>query len=290
MRQPLGTPLLLTPSFTRGHLSSRSSQLAMGVSFDQTSLASSAHPGPLYSALAIRASFKRRAEFRNLNPDLTCSSYWRLIALTSATSILAIPMASLDISLKVSLGQVIPWVSWAETHRGYFRVSQYPRALMDPADVLSLELCRWVAICSAFVFFGFFGFSKVAKKNYRLLASTLAKLFGCTAFVEGAAASASGVDMSLRFAPGTFATRQTELRRGSYLFSDKLPVSTTIGECNIGLQPCSSVGQLTSPSPSGPHVGFVPRVPEPVLGLPSVGMPVPYTSKGIYRNRALDQV
>ena len=289
MHQPLGTPLLLTSSFSRGHLSSQLSRLATGVSFDQISFASSAHPGLLNSALAIRAFFRRRKELRDLDADFIHSNYWRLVALASFDYIFTIPMASWNISLGVSWGRLSPWVSWDDTHWGYSRVFQYPRILMNPVEVLSLEVTRWMPIFCAFAFFGFFGFADEAKKNYRLLASTLAKLLGHTVFAEGVTTSAPGVDMSLHFAPGTSATQQTESRRDSDSFSDKLSVSTTINESDPKFQPLSSVEQPTSFGSSSPRVYMAPQVPEPVFELP-LRRPVPDDTRPIRLGDALDQV
>ncbi|KAF9786731.1 hypothetical protein BJ322DRAFT_1051608 [Thelephora terrestris] len=78
-----------------------------------------------------------------------------------------------------------------------------------------LDSIRWAIVVSAFCFFGLFGFADEAKKNYRLLASTLAKSLGYTAFTERAATSGPGVDVSLHFSPRTFVTQQTESRGAS---------------------------------------------------------------------------
>ena len=290
MHQTLGTPPLLMFSLGRGHLSSQLSRLATGVGFHQFPLDSGAHPGLSHTALAIRTIVRKRKELRDLSVDSSSSNYWRLIAWASAASIFAIPMTCLGIFLNVSSTHVNPWVSWADTHRESPRVFQYPRILMDPMAAISLELCRWTSIYSAFAFFAFFGTAEAAKKRYRLLASTLAKLLGYTASAEGAATPAPDVYAPLRFAPRTFTAQQVESISGSSRFSDKLTVSTVINECDLELRPYNSTEQPTPSSSSGPHVDAVPRVPEPVLGLPLVGMAVPNIAKAIHRNGALDRV
>jgi pheromone a factor receptor len=98
-------------------------------------------------------------------PDLIHSNYWRLVALASVDYIFTIPSGQLGISLNASWGHVSPWVSWDDTHRGYSRVFQYPRILMDPVQVLLLELSRWIPTFCAFAFFGFFGFADEAKEE-----------------------------------------------------------------------------------------------------------------------------
>jgi hypothetical protein len=76
--------------------------------------------------------------------------------------------------------EVYPWVSWDDTHWGYSRVFQFPRVVLNkaPVAIVGLETTRWVAVLCVFVFFGFFGFADEAMKNYRLLASTVAKRLG----------------------------------------------------------------------------------------------------------------
>jgi len=145
---------------------------------------------------------KRRKQFRDLvtaNSNLTYSRYWRLVALASVDFCFTIPLASWGIIANSMWSQVHPWVSWADTHWGYARVFQFPRILIDqePVVLYSLETTRWAAVLCAFVFFGFFGFADEAKKNYRLLASTVTKRFGYTTFSETAAIS----DSYVLFAP-----------------------------------------------------------------------------------------
>jgi pheromone a factor receptor len=162
---------------------------------------------------------------------------------------------------------------------------------MLPVQRLALELDRWAIVISAFCFFGFFGFTDEARKNYRLLASTLAKSLGYTAFTERAATSdPPGVDVSLHFASHTFVTQQTESRGDSSSFSDRSSISAAVNECDVKLQPHSSVEELTSSNSPSLHIDIVPRVPEPVLELPLERMFVPDTTKAAHPNGALDQV
>ena len=148
---------------------------------------------------------KRRKQFRDLitaNSHLTYSRYWRLIALASVDFCGTIPFAMWAIIANATASEVYPWVSWADTHWGYSRVFQFPRVIMNETPVLValLETTRWAAVICALVFFAFFGFADEAKKNYRLLASTVTKRFGYTTFSETAAISDSYVySSSFRF-------------------------------------------------------------------------------------------
>jgi len=114
---------------------------------------------------------KRRKEFMDLiaaNTKLTYNRYWCLVALASIDFCLTIPIALWALIVNGAILEVYPWVSWADTHWGYSRVLQYPRSFVLPIIMYSLETSRWSAVLCAFVFFGFFGFSEEARRNYRL--------------------------------------------------------------------------------------------------------------------------
>lgn len=137
---------------------------------------------------------------------------------------------------------------------------------MNPTLVCSLELNRWIIVFTAFVFFGFFGFTGEARKNYRLLASTLAKLLGYTEFAEGAIAPSQPVDLSLHFVSRTVNTQHTETKRNPDLFSNELSVSVAMNEEDLKAQ---LYPVMEPPTLSGPPVDNAPRIPEPALKLRS---------------------
>jgi len=193
-------------------------------------------------------------------------------------------------------GGVNPWVSWADTHSGYSRVFQISRVVLDQdlVYVVGLEITRWAAVLCAFVFFGFFGFSDEAKKNYRLLAYTVTSRFGYSTSTESTAIFDSYADPSLHFAfehaltrslysiidPGTesksdttfpvFIIQKTESKRYSFdSYSDKYSTS-------------SSVIYI---------VDKAPRVPESALDPALVKRPpVPDAPKSFYPDKAFDRV
>ena len=201
-----------------------------------------------------------------------------------------IPLSSWNIILNVLWGRVNPWVSWADTHWEYSSVIQHPRASIVLVQTLALELDRWSVVASASLFFCFFGFTDEAKKNYHLLVSTLAKILGYTALTEDVATSGPSVDMSLHFAPHTFATQQTESKSDSDSFSEKPSISTATNECELKLQPHYFMEQSASFISLSPHIDVVPRDPEPILELPLARRSVPDTTKAVHPNGALDQV
>jgi len=255
-----------------------------------------------YGFLTIRAFMKRRKQFRDLitaNTNLTYSRYWRLVALASLDFCFTIPLAIWGIIGPAMWGDIRPWVSWADTHWGYSRVFQFPRILLEQDQVVltSLETTRWAAVVCAFVFFGFFGFADEAKKNYRLLASTVTKRLGYTTFAETAAVSDSIVKSGTGSKTGVslpvFITQETASKRDSFdSYSDKLSTSITIGEYDLKA-PCSPMEQSTSSSSSSVNspTDEVPRVPESVLDSASARRPsVPDAPKSVYPDSAFDQV
>jgi len=257
-----------------------------------------------YGFLTIRAFMGRRKQFRDLvatNGNLTYSRYWRLVALASLDFCFTVPLALWGVVANTMWDTVHPWVSWADTHWGYARVFQIPRSALDrdPIANYSLETTRWAAVLCALVFFGFFGFADEAKKNYRLLASTVTKRFGFTTFTESAAISDSMVKSGTTTSKSgvslpVFITQQIESKRDSFdSYSDKLSTSITIGEYDLKVQPYSPTEPSTSSSSSSMHspIDEVPRVPESVLDPASVRRPsVPDAPKSVYPDSAIDQV
>jgi pheromone a factor receptor len=243
---------------------------------------------------------KRRKQFRDLitaNSNLTYSRYWRLVALASLDFCFTIPFATWGVVGPALWSDVRPWVSWADTHWGYSRVFQFPKVLLDPVTSFSLETTRWAAVLCAFCFFGFFGFADEARKNYRLLASTITKRFGYTTFSESTISDSmvkSGTGSKTGVSLPVFITQQIESKRDSFdSYSDKLSTSIILNDCDLKVQPYSPTEQSTSSSSSSmiSPVDEVPREPESVLDPTSVRRPsVPDAPKSVFPDSALDQV
>ena len=220
----------------------------------------------LRPALTIRTFLKQRRGFRQILSNqsrMMSSYYWRLMALASLDFCFTIPLASWGIAQNLLLSNVSPWVSWNDTHWGYSRVFQFPRTLLDqkPIAVYSLETTRWAAVLCAFVFFGFFGFSEEPRTHYRLLASTLAKIFGCEKFAKDAATPVSSVQLSFRFAPRA---QQTKSISDSDSFVDRR--STLHEPCpKHGAQPFPITEQSSSYDSLSLADYKAPRAPEPAV-------------------------
>ena len=220
---------------------------------------------------------------------------------------------------------VTPWISWADAHWEYSHVFQYSMVYLQdqaPFVIVALKTSRWNVVISAFVFFGFFGFSDEARKNYHLLASTITKRLGYTTFAKSTASPDSCVHSPFNFAskhmlirylysmvksgtPGigskdgaslpAFITQQIEPKRDSLdSFSDRFSTPININEYELKVQPYSPTEQPTSSSSNlsviAP-VDEVPRVPEFVLNSASVRRPsVPDAPKSVHPDSVLDQV
>jgi len=253
-----------------------------------------------YGLFTVRAFVNRRKQFRDFATPggmLTYNRYWRLIILATVDISMTIPISLVLMITNATRSKVLPWVSWANTHFDYSRVVQVPVVLLDRNTYILFELYRWSIVFCAFLFFAFFGFADEAKKNYRLLASTVTKRFRSTTFTESTAISDSMVKSGTASKGGVslpvFITQQTESKRDSFdSYSDKLSTSITIGEYDLKVQPYSPTEQsISSSSSSMIHPDEVPQVPESILDSASVRRPsVPDAPKSVHPDNALDQV
>ena len=220
---PLRTLPLRLLSFIRGLLSLELSPLAMGVSFHQPWCDFRRSSRTCAPALTLHAFIKRRKVLVDLiatSSSLTYASYWRLMILATTDFIFTIPLATWAI-IENAIEPVQPF-SWADVHSGYSQIPQYPRASVSQLVVCGWEVTRWGAILCAFAFFGFFGLSNEARRNYRLLASAIAKYLRITAFAEGKATPDPHGSSTLYFASAPasfqFTTQSSTLHSSSNVF------------------------------------------------------------------------
>src|SRR5712675_892959 len=84
--------------------------------------------------------------------------YFRLMALASVDALGSTPLATYVLVRNAKLG-VVPWKSWADTHRHYSHIFQLPASFWknEPTVVRGLEMFRWLIVACAFTFFAFFG-------------------------------------------------------------------------------------------------------------------------------------
>jgi len=127
----------------------------------------------VFSVLNIRLFWKSSRRLREMlgsNKSASQNRYIRLIALSSLTIFISLPIDLYFIYLDARVIPVYPWISWQDTHGDYSRVGQFPSFIWraQPASQTVLESFRWLTVLSAFLFFAFFGFAEEARKHYRM--------------------------------------------------------------------------------------------------------------------------
>ncbi|KAK0460303.1 pheromone A receptor-domain-containing protein [Armillaria novae-zelandiae] len=128
----------------------------------------------IFCLFTIRSFLRRRLQFNQFlssNSSLTANRYFRLMALASIELLVNIPVSTYGLYININRTEIHPWVSWANTHYGWYIIDKYPALLwrMNPYTVVAVELSRWSTVFVAFVFFAFFGFSDEARKHYKAM-------------------------------------------------------------------------------------------------------------------------
>ncbi|KAH9954953.1 GPCR fungal pheromone mating factor [Russula dissimulans] len=135
----------------------------------------------VYSCETIYILYKRSRQFRQLlsfGQGINRGRYFRLMVFSSVDAFGSIPLATYVLVSDVKSG-VVPWKSWAYTHRHYSDIIQIPASeWKNGPDAIWLEMFRWVIVACAFVFFAFFGFGDEAFKHYRLAYTSIARRIG----------------------------------------------------------------------------------------------------------------
>ncbi|KAI0035537.1 pheromone A receptor-domain-containing protein [Vararia minispora EC-137] len=143
-----------------------------------------------YCILTIRNFHRRGRALREVltsHSNLNHGRYVRLMMLAGMELFATIPITTYIIYTNSTLSKPLPWVSWADTHYGFSRVDQFPRALWGDSwqFVINLEMQRWLTIMCAFVFVAFFGFASEARAHYRAAYTSLASRLGVTTIGSG---------------------------------------------------------------------------------------------------------
>ena len=125
--------------------------------------------------------WRRQAQFKqylSANSDINSYRYIRLMCLAGLEALCTVPIATYIMARNLRV--LRPVVGWAKVHWRFSRVSQYPSMLWryDKDAVFAIEITRWSPVICACMFFFFFGFADEARKNYRLLYSSVAKRLG----------------------------------------------------------------------------------------------------------------
>ena len=159
------------------------------------------------SGLNIRIFWKSSRQAKEIlgsykNPNQ--SRYIRLIALSAAQLLIALPLAIFVLYLDTNVVPMFPWISWEDTHFNYSFVGQIPASAWraNPPSEAVLELVRWFTVLSAYFFFAFFGFAEEARKHYRLAYSFASSRLRLTEFGSSRANSSSPNSPASSFGPG----------------------------------------------------------------------------------------
>ncbi|RDX44930.1 STE3-domain-containing protein [Lentinus brumalis] len=128
----------------------------------------------VYCLLSLIAFNRRRAQFNEFlsakKSSLTLSRYFRLMALSTTSLLLLIPISTYGIYLNVTTQPLGPWRSWSDTHFDFGRIEQIPALVWrsSSAAVVAHELNRWLSPACSIIFFIYFGVASEARRNYAL--------------------------------------------------------------------------------------------------------------------------
>ena len=140
----------------------------------------------VFAFLALRGALDRTRDLKLLQivePDLSTSCYYRLMALAAANILFTIPLAIYMIATNLSEG-LYPYRGFADLHSNFGRVeSMAAIAWRQNATAVSLINFRiWTPIACALLFFAIFGFTAEARAQYQRVLAFVAKPFGVTLF------------------------------------------------------------------------------------------------------------
>ncbi|KAI0742595.1 STE3-domain-containing protein [Daedaleopsis nitida] len=145
----------------------------------------------VYCFLSLLAFNRRRAQFNEFlsskKSSLTLSRYFRLMALSTTSLLLLIPISSYGIYLNVTTQPLGPWRSWSDTHFDFGRIQRIPAIVWrsSPRNVTVNELNRWLSPACAIIFFLYFGVASEARRNYRTVFWWVVGKFGIKPTVQG---------------------------------------------------------------------------------------------------------
>lgn len=134
-------------------------------------------------ALTLHAFWKRRiqfAQFISSDPSMNSNRYVRLMILAVVEMMCTIPIGIYSMYISTQGVELIPWISWADTHFQFGYIGQFPAVewRADHAGVTSITLTMWLPVICGFLFFALFGFAPEAKRNYAAGFWRVANRFG----------------------------------------------------------------------------------------------------------------
>ncbi|KAL0573614.1 a-factor receptor [Marasmius crinis-equi] len=129
----------------------------------------------IYGLLCLRAFHRRRKQINELlsrNTTMNSNHYIRLMCLAASDILFTVPFSTFIIAQDVKIG-LSPWISWEDTHFGFSMVLLEPAMFWraDKTNQSRVEFTRWAPVMCSVVFFGLFGLTARARKNYRTAAT-----------------------------------------------------------------------------------------------------------------------
>ncbi|KAI1790851.1 GPCR fungal pheromone mating factor, partial [Ganoderma leucocontextum] len=133
----------------------------------------------VYAFLALRGALNRTKDLNQLQvvePDLTTSRYYRLMALASADILFTIPLAIYMITSNLREG-LYPYRGFADLHSNFGRVDSMAAIIwrQDATGVSVINFRIWTPIPCAIFFFFMFGFTVEARTHYKRAVAWVAK-------------------------------------------------------------------------------------------------------------------
>ncbi|KAH9856255.1 STE3-domain-containing protein [Lenzites betulinus] len=126
----------------------------------------------IYCVLSLLEFNRRRVQFNEYlaskTSSLTLGRYFRLMALSTTSLLLMIPVSSYAIYVNATTQPLGPWISWSDTHFDFGRIEQIAAVnwRANPTSVVVRELNQWLSPACAIIFFIYFGVASEARRNY----------------------------------------------------------------------------------------------------------------------------
>ncbi|EIW56740.1 fungal pheromone STE3G-protein-coupled receptor [Trametes versicolor FP-101664 SS1] len=126
----------------------------------------------VYCVLSLLEFNRRRAQFNEFlaskSSSLTLGRYFRLMALSTTSLLLMVPISIYGIYLNATTQPLGPWISWSDTHFDFGRVEHIPAVnwRSSQTSITVHELNRWLSPACAIIFFIYFGVASEARRNY----------------------------------------------------------------------------------------------------------------------------
>jgi hypothetical protein len=200
---------------------------------------------------------KRRAEFNAVvskSSALTINRYFRLMLLATVEICCTIPISSYFLYTD-TFHLLTPWISWSNIHFNFSRVDLIPAVLWrsNHAQLVAVELSRWVLPLCSILFFALFGFAEEAQRHYRMFYCWIAKKSGTYPLVKRLGLT-SYVLLLLpptrslkhpRFSPATAMHRALPVRKATHKPLSDLALTTYDIDVEKGLHSPSSPSSAT---------------------------------------------